>query len=366
MQNKTVPTIYFSTYDDIKNHHYGGGGAIAVHEIAKRLSKKYDVHVLSWDYSGKKKETIDGVMYERFGIHSLSPKVGMFVYQMTLPFVMLQKSYDVWMESFCPPFTTALLPLFSKKPVVGIVHMLAAEDMERKYKLPFHLIQNFGLKTYKQIIVTSDVIKKSVEKISPSSSIKIVSNGISKIYKPTIKKENYLLFLGRIEIDQKGIDLLLSAFKQFQTRHTKYKLVIAGSGHEIEKMKNLIKKENLSKKVILKGRVSGKTKETLLKKAAAVVISSRFETYSLVALEAMSYGAPVICFAIEGLSWIPKGVAIKVKPYAVSQLTNAMTNVVTDTKHAQQMIQEGNVYVKQFTWDSVAKQYDRYIASLKV
>src|ERR1700722_2364192 len=241
MQNKNL-SIYFSTYDDIKNPHYGGGGAIAVHEISKRLSKKYDMHVLSWDYCGKKKEKIEGVSYERFGFSSFSPKIGMFAYQIFLPFVMIQKKYDLWMESFCPPFTTAFLPQFSKKPVIGIVHMLAAEDMERKYKFPFHLIQNSGIKKYHHMITTSEMIKKKIEKIYPKISPIIISNGITAVYKPLLNKKNYILFLGRIEVDQKGIDLLISAFKKFYEKNENYKLIIAGSGdtREIAKVKEII------------------------------------------------------------------------------------------------------------------------------
>src|SRR5258706_13574695 len=104
MQNNR-PTIYFSSYDDINNPHYGGGGAVAVHEVAKRLAKVYEVRVLCWDYSGKKKEIIDGVTYERFGLPFLNPKVAMFVYQLSLPFIAKSKKFDLWFESFCPPFT---------------------------------------------------------------------------------------------------------------------------------------------------------------------------------------------------------------------------------------------------------------------
>jgi len=365
MQNNK-PFIYFSTYDDIKNPHYGGGGAIAVHEVAKRLSKKYDVRVVAWDYNGKKKETIDGVKYERFGISSLNPKIAMFVYQLSLPFIAMSKKYTMWFESFCPPFTTAFLPEFTKKPVIGIVHMLAAEDMERKYKLPFHLIQNSGIKKYQHIITTSEVIKKKIEKINPNISPIVISNGITAVYKPLLKKKNYILFLGRIEVDQKGIDLLIQAFKKFHEKNTGYKLIIAGSGDskEIAKVKELIKKENLTKKIILKGKVTGKIKETLLHEAACVVISSRFETYSLVALEAMSYGAPVVCFAIEGLSWIPKNIVKKVRPFDSEFFAKTLTSIISDKAATKKMIQEANMYAKQFTWDAIAKKYVEYISDL--
>lgn len=363
MQNK-FSTIIISSYDDIKNPHYGGGGAIAVHEIAKRLSETHSVRVLSWDYCGKKQERIDGVQYERFGFPRLSPKLAMFFYQLSLPFIAHHKKYDLWLESFCPPFTTAFLPLFTKRPVVGVVHMLAAEDMERKYKLPFHLIQNAGLKVYRSVITTSDGLKQKVQSIHPKGTITVISNGIDKVLTPTKRKEKYFLFLGRIEADQKGLDLLLESFVKFQKELRGYKLVIAGSGDalEMEKLKKLIKILSLEDTVILKGKVTGLTKETLLQNATAVVIPSRFETYSLVALEAMAHGAPVLCFAIDGLSWIPKKAALKVQPFSIELLTKALITIVSDANLAESLKKEGSTYAKNFTWDRIADQYKKYIA----
>lgn len=360
------PKIYISTYDDINNPHYGGGGAIAVHELARQLSKKYEMHVISWNYNGKKKEIIDGVFYERFGLPTLSPKVAMFVYQICLPFVSMKRDYDIWFESFCPPFTTSILPLFTKKSVIGIVHMLAAEDMERKYKLPFHLIQNIGIKKYKNLIVTSEVLKMKIKKIHPESSITVISNGITSVFKPKMKKENYILFLGRIEIDQKGIDLLIAAFKEFVIANNGYKLMIVGDGDpkEILRVHELVGNANLTNNVIFKKRVKGNIKNKLLQNASCVVIPSRFETYSLVALEAMANGAPLICFDLEGLSWVPLKAIKKVKKFDVNALSKAISEVVSNKKHSNIMIQEGNNYAKQFTWEKIVKQYESYIDKL--
>jgi glycosyltransferase involved in cell wall biosynthesis len=356
-------TIYISTYDDIKNPHYGGGGAVAVHEVAKRLSTTYTVRVVSWNYSGKTREVIDGVTYERFGIPFLAPKLAMFVYQVALPFVSLHKDYAVWLESFCPPFTTSFMPVFSKKPVVGIVHMLAAEDMERKYKLPFHIIQNMGLRKYKHLLVTSDTIKNKLQSISTGCSPIVISNGISKVYTARFPKQKYVLFLGRIEVDQKGIDLLISAFSEFHKVHKAYTLIIAGNGEpgEITKMKNLIASVGLQKEILVKGRVSGKQKADLLVNASCVVIPSRFETYSLVALEALAHGAPVICFTIPGLSWIPKNAAIKVQAFNTHLLSDALARIVTEKSLAYSLVTQGQAYAKQFTWDTVAKKYSEYV-----
>ena len=368
MQNVKTQTIYFSTYDDIKNPYYGGGGALAIHEVAKRVAKKHNVRVISWDYNGRKKEIIDTIHYEKFGSPYFGPKIAMFIYQLCLPFVMKSKKFDVWFESFCPPFTTSYLPLFTSKPVVGIVHMLAAEDMERKYKLPFQGIENSGLKKYKYLISTSETVRKKIKLIGSKSKITVISNGISKVITPKKRKQKYILFLGRIEIDQKGLDLLLAGFRKFYNDNKHYQLIIAGSGDpkEIKILKETIQKKSLEKVVILKGRVSGKIKEKLITEAASIVIPSRFETFSLVALEAMAYGAPIICFSISGLSWIPKGLANKVRIYNVDELADAMSDIISERKKTNQMILNAHEYVKQFSWDAIAKKYVDYIDELEI
>ncbi|HWY79086.1 MAG TPA: glycosyltransferase family 4 protein [Candidatus Sulfotelmatobacter sp.] len=365
MRNKK-PTIFFSSYDDIKNPHYGGGGAVAVHEIAKRLNKNNDVHVLSWNYSGREREIIEGVHYERFGLSFLSPKVAMLIYQLFLPFIARSKHYDVWFESFCPPFTTAFLSLFTKKPVVGLVHMLAAEDMERKYKLPFHFIQNKGLKTYKHLIVTSEALKKKIHNIDQYSLITVISNGVTNVFPPEKYAENYFLYLGRIEINQKGLDLLVAAFNKFYSYNKDYKLIIAGSGDikEVMKLKKLIDEASLADVIILQGRVSGKIKESLLRRASCVVIPSRFETYSLVALEAMAHGASLVCFSIEGLSWISPKIAIKVPSFGVEKFAKALLTIVSDKDIVYNMRMEAYQYAKQYTWDTVARKYEEYLENL--
>jgi len=183
----------------------------------------------------------------------------------------------------------------------------------------------------------------------------------------TASKTNkkYILFIGRIEVNQKGLDLLLEAYKKFAEKFD-YPLYIAGAGEisEETKLQNLIEKLQLSKKVKLLGRVAGEEKEKVYRDAFFVVSSSRFETFPIIALEAMSYEATFICFAIEGMSWIPDKIAKKVKPFSILDLTKAMEQLANNKKMSDTMNKAGKEFVKQFTWDSVAKKYDTYITQI--
>ncbi len=360
------PRIIFSTYDDIHNPFYGGGGAIAVHKIAKLLSKEYDVTVLSWDYCGKKEEYIDEVQYERFGFPFVNSKMGMVLYQLFLPYQVTKKQFDIFFESFCPPFTTALLPFYTKKKVVGVVHMLASADMERKYKLPFRYIERFGLKRYKNIIVTSEHLKETILKITPRSQVTVISNGIDKVYDTIEQSKKYILFLGRIEVDQKGLDLLVNAFKKFNLKkNNMYKLFITGTGEEseIKKLKQLIKERGIADQVEFTGKVMGNNKVQLLRRASCVVVPSRFETYSIVSLEALAHKTPLVCFSIDGLSWLSSQVAFKVKPYDTTAFAQAIENAVSDNQ-LQKKLDKGSDFAKQYTWESIYNQYKQYIKKM--
>ena len=359
-------SILISSYDDLRNPYYAGGGAHAIHEIAKRLSSKYDVTILTGSYPGSKNEIRDGVTYQRVGLSYLGGKIGQLSYQLTLPWHVITKQYDVWMESFTPPFSTNCLQLFTKKPVIGIVHMLAGEDMRRKYKLPFDSSEKIGLRTYKYLIVLSDSMKEKIQKINKNVEIAVIPNGV-EIFKnqsnlPVKHVQKHILFLGRLEVNQKGIDLLLESYA-LNSKAIKYDLVLAGSGEkkEIQKVQRLIKQLNLSRRVKLSGRVEGAKKEKLFSEAVCIVIPSRFETYSIVALEALAHNVPVIAFDIEGLSWIPKGVAVKVRKFNKEELSKAIIAVSQNPDTAALMKQKGRDYARKLTWDTITTLYEKYL-----
>ena len=299
---KEKPKIIFSNYDDLKNPDYGGGGAVAIHEIAKRLTNKFEVTVITGSYEGAAEELVDNVLYKRIKTHYFGAKIGQLIFHFLLPFYATYQKYDLWIESFTPPFSTSFLPIFTSKPVIGLVHMLSGEDMSRKYKIPFYLIEKIGLKTYGHFIVLNEETKAKIKNINRKSRIKIMPNGVHLPRMLKARDKKHILFIGRIEVNQKGLDLLLKAYSLISEK-INYKLAIAGTGidNELNKLKNMIASLNLKDRVEMLGRIKGAKKDDAFKKAAFVVMSSRFETFPLVALEALSYNLPIVSFNIGGL-----------------------------------------------------------------
>lgn len=100
-------------------------------------------------------------------------------------------------------------------------------------------------------------------------------------------------------VNQKRIDLLLKIFHQFEKRYAKSKLIIVGNGPNIKQVKNLVNFYNLNKKVKIIKKSNNVIKE--IKKFDVFALTSEFEGFGLVFLEAMFAKVPIIAFNVSAI-----------------------------------------------------------------
>jgi glycosyltransferase involved in cell wall biosynthesis len=93
---------------------------------------------------------------------------------------------------------------------------------------------------------------------------------------------------------QKGFDLLVRAFAAVAARDPEWELRIHGSGPERASLERLIAEHGLDGRVRLMGRTSDMG--GALAEASLFALSSRFEGFGMVLVEAMSKGLPVVSF----------------------------------------------------------------------
>ena len=107
---------------------------------------------------------------------------------------------------------------------------------------------------------------------------------------PITVEGRFILAVGRLE-RQKRFDLLLEAFAHTKARH-ECKLVIVGRGTEQQALEKQIAAMGMQGRIILAGFEPNPYK--YMAKAEFQVMSSDYEGYPLVLIEALSLGCPIV------------------------------------------------------------------------
>ncbi len=345
-----------SIFDDTGNPHYGGGGPVVVYEVARRLAGRYQVIVLSGSYKGSRSQWRDGVRYVFLPVGWAGPRAGQVLFQLLLPLVALVLRHDLWIETLPPPFSSSLLPVVSRKPVIALVQMLSAADMARRYRLPFQFLERLGLKLYRYFIVLNEADRSAVRRHNSRATCCLIPNGADRpeLDERQLGGGDHVLFLGRIDVQQKGLDLLLSAVSRHRPG---LPVIIAGAGTKGEERKLSQLAAAAGVPVTLVGRVVGREKDQLLRRCACVVVPSRYETFSLTALEAMTYGKPIVCFDLPQLSWIGADCAVRVPPFDVTGFGLALQGLTADPVHRADLGRRGRRLSADYDWDVLAERY---------
>lgn len=160
--------------------------------------------------------------------------------------------------------------------------------------------ERLGTYSSNEIIVISDIIKKSLSEKYNRNNTHLIFNGVvlPRITEQTgyinslgLKSRMYVFALGRF-VEEKGFDLLIRAFNRINPKN--FALVIAGdSDHETpysKRLKTLARENN----VVLTGFVKGDMLNELFSHARLFVLPSYHEGLPISLLEAMSYNLPVL------------------------------------------------------------------------
>ena len=114
----------------------------------------------------------------------------------------------------------------------------------------------------------------------------------------SIKKENIIIHVGRLDGASKRQHLLIEAFAKIASKYPDWKVEFWGGDAQpknYEKtLKDLIKKYKLEKQVFLMGKTNDVPSK--LRKASIFAFPSEFEGFGLGLAEAMSMGLPVVGF----------------------------------------------------------------------
>lgn len=170
-------------------------------------------------------------------------------------------------------------------------------------------------------------------------------------------KGPYVLYVGTIEPRKNLTRLLLAYQKLRDRRETVHKLVLCGGrGWNNEGFYATLEKLPNKDDVLITGYLSDAEKNTLLSHADAFVFPSLYEGFGVPPLEAMHWGAPVVCSNAASLPEVAGDAACYVDPLSVESIAEGIEQVLTDGHYARRLAEAGKIRCQRFDWDvSVGK-----------
>lgn len=365
-------------YDDLMNPWCGGGGAIRTYEIYKRFPKNIFITIITGAYPNCKRiEKKNGIKYIRIGL-SFNYFLSRLTYSLFAPYYIKKISHDILIEDFSS-HSPIFAFLYTQKPVVGLFQNLfyKYEIKNKKFLKKIQgllscIFEHIAIKNFKYIIAVSEVIKKEILQINKKAIITLIPNGIEEIlFNSFPKEENYILFIGRYDIEQKGIDTLIYAYKNLtlELKNDLPDLYIVGKGKDENTIKKLITSLNLEDKIKLFPAVYGEEKKKIIENSLFVCMPSRFESFGMVACEAQSCGKPIIASNIEPLNLLilNNQTGILVEKDNINQLSEAMSKLIKDKELRKFLGNNGKEWAKQFNWNALAKvQLEWYLFILSI
>ena len=200
----------------------------------------------------------------------------------------------------------------------------------------------------------------------------IIPNGF---YTPVRKKEVFsenainAVFIGRLDMYHKGIDLLLEAMEQLHTglRKAHFFLNIYGpKRYDYYKIEKEIIEKNLTDIVAIHDEVAGEDKEKVLLDSDLFIMTSRFEGHPMGLIEALAYGLPCLVtpgtnmideIAKENAGWVCEG--------NVSSISKILDKIMIEKDQFSMKGQNGRKLSKYYDWNRLAVDFHNSLVNYR-
>jgi glycosyltransferase involved in cell wall biosynthesis len=363
VDNETAPPPLRILHLAFEDHRQpgSGGGSLRTREINTRLAERHEITSVVARYKGATPRVEDGITYQPLGL-ALGRVGGIVSYHLALPWFVMRHQADVIVEDFAAPHSSNLVPLWTKCPTVAVVQYLFAREKSRQYHLPLWVLEETGVRMHRYFVAVSRHIADRISAVNADAVVDAVYAGVDPEPGPTTGPERRdLLYIGRLEFEQKGLDLLVDALEIVLRARPGTRLRIAGDGPGGERLAQLLSSRGLAGAVDWLGRIEGRAKWDALRRAAVVLMPSRFETFGLVALEAMAVGTPVVGFNLPSLQEIngSSDSLTLVEPEDGVGLGRAASDLLGDPGRQRAIARTGLARAAAFDWDQAARAQER-------
>lgn len=186
---------------------------------------------------------------------------------------------------------------------------------------------------------------------------KVIEDAVKTINYTTVKQENYLLCVGRLE-KQKAFHYAIEAFAKIKEQYPGLRLKIVGQGSLEFELKKLAKILGVASKVDFEGFQKNMIPYYL--KARAIILTSLYEGFPNVLVESITLGKPIVAFDCQSgpREVIEEGVNGFLVPYKDKEYLLTAIKSTLDNKWKSEDIFKTAV---EFRLDMISSKYQNLI-----
>lgn len=328
---------------------YMGGIEYRLHEVAKGLSAKHEMIVLTSQLAGTAaEEERDGYRIIRLPSKYHGSYNPPYVVTPGVLEALERLEPDVvdYHYRWAPSYTKAIRRYNGKWVFTFHNTYGEGEGLGRAVSLVNDRLFCRHIRDRRVICITEFIKNDLLRRGFREDLLDVVPHGID-LQAGEGSEGDYILFLGRL-VGTKGLPYLVKAMSKVDG-----KLVIVGDGPERERLEQLAASQGIGERIEFTGRVSTERKAELLSSCKVFVMPSLFESYGIAVTEAMIWGKPVVASKVGGLPEVVGDGGILVPPRDSDALAGALNTMLGNDALRRSYAQAARRHMQRFSWPTV-------------
>lgn len=232
--------------------------------------------------------------------------------------------------------------------------------------IPTYIALPSLLKSADKLIINSYLMSNLVRARYGVKNDVVIPNGVddfwfdksSNITNIELEGEPNIFYHGRLSTE-KGVDMLINGFSKAIGERSNARLYIAADGPQRGYLENLCMNLGIEKNVVFLGHIPQKDIKAYLSNIDAAIYPSRYDSFSLAVLEALSSANCPVYFSKQTGIYdfvVRDGYDLKVFVPTVENIAEIIKEVI-ERKHNMTVVKYQKEFARRYTWDEVISQY---------
>ncbi len=225
------------------------------------------------------------------------------------------------------------------------------------------MILRFFTSRADEIVTLTEEARSSIgTMLGRKTGIHCIYNPMPDVEQDSSEKKKQILTIGHLT-REKGIDMLLPIAKRFLKRHPQWTWVLAGTGEMEGSIRDYIKNNDLTGRLVLYGGVQDTDK--LYSESAIYAMTSRMEMLPMVLLEAKAFSLPVISFNVSSGSSaiVTDGLnGYLIKPFDKKEYYKKLCKLAEDESIRKSFSEHASDNADSFSEETILKKWNSILS----